>query len=380
MTADDVNPYFFTPEERAMWKERIAKARNEGLFTPPGFEESLSLPGGRGGSNWGTSAADPEKGIVYLTTQDWPTLYTLRPVDPLAARRGRGTASAADPGRTLYTARCQTCHGADGSGAASGGTRAIGGPNRPTLEAFRQVVRAGRADMPGFGDLSAADVAALYAYLGTLTAAGRGRGAGAGGDSASDRGPVVASGGAPGGLMPRVVTPRPSPLGGPPYPTDVTAPSERYYTDWGLFPNEPYVIGPPWSELVAYDLNAGVIKWRVPLGEDAMAAREGAKNTGAFDAQHHGLVVTATGLLFVATTDGKLRAYDTDNGRVLWTATLPAGSQGLPSMYEANGRQFLVVPAASPINAGGGYRRPGTPAPPAPAVPGAYIAFALPQR
>jgi quinoprotein glucose dehydrogenase len=181
-------------------------------------------------------------------------------------------------------------------------------------------------------------------------------------------------------VVPRTVTPRPSPLGGPAYPVDVTAPAERYYTDWGLFPNQPYVIGPPWSQLVAYDLNAGTIKWRVPLGEDAMALSQGAKDTGVFDAQHHGLVVTSTGLLFVATSDGKVRAHDTDTGAVLWSATLPAGSEGLPSMYEANGRQFLVVPAASAINSGGGYRAPGVPAPPAQAIPGAYVAFALPRR
>ena len=380
MTADDVNPFFFTPDERAMWKERIAKARNEGLFTPPGFEESLSLPGGRGGSNWGTSAADPEKGIVFLTTQDWPTLYTLFPTDPLAARRGRATNAAPDPGRTLYAARCQSCHGVDGAGAATGGARAIGGANRPPLDAFRLIVRGGRGEMPAFADLGDADMAAMYSYLGGIENTGRGRAAGPGADSSADRGPVVASGGAQGGLVPRTVTARPSPLGGPSYPAGVSAPSERYYTDWGLFPNQPYVIGPPWSQLVAYDLNQGTIKWRVPLGEDAMAAAEGATGTGIFDAQHHGLVVTSTGLLFVATTDGKLRAHDAETGAVLWTTTLPAGSEGLPSMYEANGRQFLVVPAASPINAGGGYRRPGTPAPPAQNIAGAYIAFALPQR
>ena len=376
MTAEDVNPFFFTPEERAMWKERIGKARNEGLFTPPGLEESLSLPGGRGGSNWGTSAADPARGIVYLTSQDWPTLYTLLPTDPLAARRGRGTAALADPGRAIYTARCQSCHGADASGAVSGSTPAIAGASRLSLDAFRAVVRAGRADMPAFADLDDAEVTALHAYLTTLGSPVGGRGAGPG----ADRGPVVASGGAPGGLAARTVTQRPSPLGGPAYPAGVEAPAARYYTDWGLFPNEPYVIGPPWSELMAYDLNAGTIKWRVPLGEDALAAREGAARTGAFDAQHHGLVVTATGLLFAATTDGKLRAYDADTGAVLWTRTLPAGSEGLPSMYEAGGRQFLVVPAASPINTGGGYRAPGSAAPSPAPVSGAYIAFALPAR
>ena len=37
MTADDVNPYILTAEERAAWKDRISKMRNEGLFTPPGL-------------------------------------------------------------------------------------------------------------------------------------------------------------------------------------------------------------------------------------------------------------------------------------------------------------------------------------------------------
>ena len=63
MTADDVNPYILTPEERANWKDRINSTRNEGLFTPPGLAESLSLPGARGGSNWGTTAFGPHEGF-----------------------------------------------------------------------------------------------------------------------------------------------------------------------------------------------------------------------------------------------------------------------------------------------------------------------------
>jgi quinoprotein glucose dehydrogenase len=378
-TADDVNPYFLTPEERAMWKARIAKARNEGLFTPPGLEESIAMPGARGGSNWGTSASDPARGLVFLTTQDWPTIYRLMPTDPLGARRGGGAADA-DPTRALYATRCQSCHGVNGAGAPAGSPPAIAGANRPALDAFRQIVRSGRAEMPAFADLTDAEITALHAFLANPGGGGRGA-ASAPVVAGSATGPVVASGGAPGGLVSRNVNPRPSPMGGPAYPSGVDAPGERYYTDWGLFPNNPWVIGPPWSELVAYDLNTGTIKWRAPLGEDAVARREGATDTGAFDAQHHGLVVTSTGLVFVATSDGKVRAYDTDNGAVLWTASLPAGSEGLPSMYEANGRQFLVVPAAAPIAAGGGYRAPGAPAPVTSEPPaGAYVAFALPTR
>ena len=140
------------------------------------------------------------------------------------------------------------------------------------------------------------------------------------------------------------------------------------------------MIGPPWSAIVAYDLNTGTIKWRVPLGEDATATAEGAKDAGVFMAERHGIIVTSTGLLFVATTDGKVRAHDEETGKILWTGTLPAGSEGVPAMYEVNGRQFLVVPASSRINSGGGHMRPSeTATQPAAGAP-SYVAFALPRK
>ena len=197
MTADDVNPYILTAEERAAWKDRISKMRNEGLFTPPGFEETVSLPGARGGSNWGTSAANPAKGLVYLTTQDWPTIYKLSLEDPLAARRAASSTAGADQGRTIYERRCQSCHGPDGVGSA-GGPPALAGNNRLELDAFRQVVAGGRGDMPAFADLDAASIAAIHAFL---DEARRWRAIHVRRSAASNAaGPVVASGGAPGGL------------------------------------------------------------------------------------------------------------------------------------------------------------------------------------
>ena len=372
VTADDVNPYILTADERAAWRERISKMRNEGLFTPPGLEETLSLPGARGGSNWGTNAANPAKGMVYLTTQDWPTIYKLGLEDPLAARRA---SSGADQGRTIYERRCQSCHGPNGVGSA-GGPPAVAGKNRLAFEEFRQVVAAGKGEMPAFSDLDAASIAALHAFLGAASPTTTEPAS----PKRSESARVGGSGGAPGGLEIPVLEPRPSPLGGPPYPAGVDAPPNRYYTDWGLYPNQPYIIGPPWSAIVAYDLNKGTIKWRVPLGEDARAAAEGAKNTGVFMAERHGIIVTSTGLLFVATTDGKVRAHDEETGKILWTGTLPAGSEGIPAMYEVNGRQFLVVPASSRINSGGGHVRPGD-VPPDPVVgTPSYVAFALPRK
>jgi quinoprotein glucose dehydrogenase len=131
-------------------------------------------------------------------------------------------------------------------------------------------------------------------------------------------------------------------------------------------------MGPPWSEITAYDLNTGEIKWRKPLG--------GVLGIGADVGAHFprgAPLVTAGGLVFAATAqDRQLRAYDRDTGDVLWSYTLPGGSEGIPATYELNGRQYLAVPVA----AGAGLFAPLLQPPPdAPPLERAYVVFALPQ-
>src|SRR3954452_8928128 len=89
-TADEINQYILTPEDRAKWKDRVLTARNEGLYTPPGFKETVQMPGNNGGANfWGT-AADPTDGSVYVVTKNVPAFLKL--VDDPAA--GRASISA----------------------------------------------------------------------------------------------------------------------------------------------------------------------------------------------------------------------------------------------------------------------------------------------
>jgi len=129
-------------------------------------------------------------------------------------------------------------------------------------------------------------------------------------------------------------------------------------------------IAPPWTSLTAYDLNAGTIRWKIPLGEVPELAAQGIRNTGT----HYpkvGPVVTAGGLIFTGTRDRKVRAIDVTDGKVLWEHTLPAALEGAPAVYEAGGREVVLFCASAQEGL-----TPNTQV----AIPGEYVAFRLPAR
>jgi glucose dehydrogenase len=137
-------------------------------------------------------------------------------------------------------------------------------------------------------------------------------------------------------------------------------------------------ITPPWFQMTAYDLNTGTILWQTPYGTVPALAERGRSNTGVLQQQRGGPVVTAGGLIFAATNDHKLRAYDEDTGKVIWEARLPAAAEGVPAVYEAGGREYVVICAAA--GNGPAVALDGSSVPEPAASPGAYIAFALPKR
>jgi quinoprotein glucose dehydrogenase len=144
----------------------------------------------------------------------------------------------------------------------------------------------------------------------------------------------------------------------------------RFFTGFGFMIASDGLspIAPPWTSLTAYDLNEGTIKWKIPLGEVPELAAKGIKNTGT----HYpkvGPVVTAGGLIFTGTRDKKVRALDVESGKILWETEVDAALEGIPAIYEVNGRQFIVFCAAAQVGL--------TPATQV-KIPGAYVAFALP--
>jgi len=96
------------------------------------------------------------------------------------------------------------------------------------------------------------------------------------------------------------------------------------------------VIAPPWTSLTAYNLNTGAIRWKIPLGVVPELAARGFTSTGS-QFPKVSPVVTAGGLIFAGTRDRKVRAIDSDTGKVLWEAEVDAALEGMPAIYEVQG-------------------------------------------
>jgi quinoprotein glucose dehydrogenase len=350
-TVKDVDTRILTPEQRAGWIKLLSQAHFEGSFTPLSDKYfALMMPGHSGGANLFSSSSNPETGSMFVISINAPALeryYTTAAEatkyeaathagfpregegDPengvqlsrRTAERAQAGASGgnAGEGRALYTQNCQACHGPtlEGNGSAPS---LLGVVNQLGESGVRTTVHSGLGEMPAFNNLSDSDLNNLVAFL---------------------RNPNAAP------------APRPGRGEPPPYPPGSHVPP-RVFTAYNA---DPVVITPPYSTITAYDLNTGTIKWQIPDGE-AVGVDPPGNNFGII--KDHGpkarLAVTASGLLFQATVERKIRAYDQNTGKVLWTALLPDGSEGSPAIYEVDGREYIAV-----------------------CIRGKYIAFALPQ-
>jgi quinoprotein glucose dehydrogenase len=74
-----------TPWDRGRCRERIAKSRSEGVFTPPSFEGSVQFPGVAGGFNWGSIAFDPARRVLVANANRMANVVRLVPRERLAA-------------------------------------------------------------------------------------------------------------------------------------------------------------------------------------------------------------------------------------------------------------------------------------------------------
>jgi quinoprotein glucose dehydrogenase len=275
-----------TPQAHAAVLEQFRRLK-AGRFAPPSREGTIIFPGVDGGAEWGGAAFDPETALLFVNSNEMPWIVRLIPNNDTS----------------LYKVNCASCHREDRTGSpAAPSLEHIG--DRRTRDQIATVIREGTGRMPGFPDMGGRNIADLVEFLIT------GRDKGADPNVTSD----------PSWLKYRID-------------------GETLFRDPDGYPP----ITPPWGTLNAIDLNAGTIRWKIPLGEYPELAAKGLKDTGSDN--YGGPIATAGGLLFIAATnfDKKFRAFDKLTGKLLWETTLPAAGNATPATYRINGKQFVVI-------------------------------------
>lgn len=320
-TVDDVTD--LNPAATAKVLKDLEEIHPAPLFTPPSLQKKAVLPQFNGGMEWGGSAFDPEDNIVIVNTSNEAEWTNMRPSKP------KDRISLNDLGKQTYQGVCSFCHG----------TSSPVNPASPTLENVSErltqaqvleLMETGRGQMPSFAGFSDLEKRAVVAFL-----YGEGRGEMM---EAKDLELSFAN------EIPYVMT------------------GHHDWRDPDGFP----VNKRPWGQLHAVDLDEGKVKWSVPLGTYPKLEAKGEPPTGTFNIG--GPAVTKGGLVFIgAAMDERFHAYDKDTGELLWEYQMKFGGYATPSVYEVDGRQYIVIAAG-----GGGktFTKAGD----------MYYAFALPER
>lgn len=273
---------------------------------------TLIFPGFDGGGEWGGAAVDPS-GTLYINSNE------MAWIGRLSEAPSETELVDASPGRRVYLNTCVACHGPELRGnPASGFPELTGLAAKRTRAEVTEVITRGKGMMPGFGNLTLTQREALLGYL--L------------GDEKREAPDTV-------------VAPRNGPDQKSADAKAPTGPKVPYkfggyvkFLDQEGYP----AIRPPWGQLTAIDLNTGKHRWQVTLGHLAERATPDGKPTGAEN--YGGPLVTAGELIFIAATkDGRFRAFDRRDGRVVWETKLPAAGYATPTTYSVRGQQFVVI-------------------------------------
>lgn len=304
-------------------KSRLATYKYGNMYQPPTFNGTIFFPGLDGGGEWGGASFDKASQLLFVNANEMPWMLKMTEVKYDKPKKE----NYLEAGTRLYTANCQACHGPDRKG--SGNYPSIVDANKKYSEqALNDLIGTGRRMMPAMKGLTNEERSAIASFILDL--------------KSKQKKEFVA----------------------PPVAIDSFRQLRYNITGYNKFvTKEGYTgITPPWGTLNAVNLATGEIQWRIPLGE-IKAFKDKGIITGSEN--YGGPVATASGLLFIAATpDGKFRCFNKFNGKLLWETQLPVPGFATPCIYEAGGKQFVVIAC------GGG--KLGTKA------GDSYVAFALP--
>jgi quinoprotein glucose dehydrogenase len=298
-TADDVTD--LNPAAREAVLKQLKEIEPAPMFTPPSLRKKAVLPQFNGGCEWGGAAFDPATNTIIVNTSnevEYTAMVPSRPQERLSLH---------DLGKLTYQGVCSHCHG----------TSSPANPASPSLEKVcdrltraqvAELIATGRGSMPSFASFSALERRAVVAFL-----------FGDGENEMIEKKDLQLS---YANEIPFVMT------------------GHHEWKDPEGFP----VNKRPWGQLHAVDLDAGKVKWSVPLGTYPKLEARGLPPTGTFNIG--GPVVTKGGLVFIgAAMDERFHAYDKDTGALLWEFQMEFGGYATPSTYEVDGRQYVIIAA-----------------------------------
>ncbi|MFA6248478.1 MAG: PQQ-binding-like beta-propeller repeat protein [Mucilaginibacter sp.] len=324
LTESNINPYL--PDSS---KQQVLKAfrnyKTDHMFNSISLQGTVVYPGLDGGAEWGGPSYDPESGILYVNANQMAWIIQAIPLN----NKETANETNLQAGQRLFKANCMTCHAADRKGSGTFPSL-INIERKYKPASFDTLLQSGRRMMPAFRQLKAVERKAIASYVLNISAE------------------------------------QPKPFINTDSHKDDVFKVPYSIVGYNKFlSKEGYpAIAPPWGTLNAINLNTGKLVWKTTLGNDPEFPHgeedSGAENYGAS-------VITKGGLLFIAATkDGKFRAFNKKTGKLLWEVTLPAPGYATPSVYELNGRQYIVIAC------GGGKMntRSGD----------SYVAFALPSK
>ena len=323
-TEKDINP-LLSDASYADVKKRLALYKNDDMFNPPSLQGTIVFPGLDGGAEWGGPSFDPSTGLLYINANEMAWVIQAVDVKKIPVKPENNEQA----GARLYQASCMSCHGPERKGSGNFPSL-INIEKKYSAASFDTLIQSGRRMMPAFKQLNSTERNAIASFVLNI--------------NTQKSKPFVDTG------------------------SKKDDPFKLPYTITGynkFLSKEGYpAIAPPWGTLNAIDLGTGKYVWKKTLGTDAdfAGAKEptGVENYGAS-------VVTAGGLLFIAAAkDGKFRAYNKRDGTLLWQVDLPAPGFATPSVYELNGKQYIVIAC------GGGKMNTKS--------GDSYIAFALPGK